>query len=60
MIELFTSDNGHRAAVDLTQVQAVLEDEQGRSVLVTSNDTYRVKECFDDVVAQWKEAKQCK
>lgn len=50
--------SGRRVAIDLSRVEAILEEEDGRIDLFTSSDWYRIRAPFEEVAEAWKEAQQ--
>jgi len=44
---------GRRAAIDMSEVEAVLEHEKGGCVVVTSSDSYHVEEAYEGIIEAW-------
>lgn len=53
-LEVFEQPDGQRTAIDMSRVEAVVENSDDVVTLVTSNDTYRVKCFFNEAVDVWK------
>lgn len=58
-IEVFNAPCGGRTAIDMSKVEAVVEnaDDNGIVSLMTSTDCYRVKCYFDNAVDIFRRAK---
>ncbi len=48
----FTNEDNLRMQIDMTKVEAVIELIKGTAI-ITSNDSYKVNESFDDVSKVW-------
>lgn len=52
----FTSfEDGYRVRLDMTKTEAIMERHKS-TVIVTSSDTYHVKESYDVVDQAWQDA----
>lgn len=51
-------EDGHRLAINMASVEAVLERGHQGVQIITSSDTYNVKVDYDEVVALWRRAKR--
>lgn len=55
MKRTYTGVNGRPVAIDLTKVEAIL-DEGEETHIFTSSDWYKVREPFGEVEAAWRAA----
>ncbi|MEG3151782.1 hypothetical protein U1769_17965 [Sphingomonas sp. ZT3P38] len=50
----YTGLNGRIVALDLSKVEAVLDEGDGEVHLFTSGDWYKIREPIDDVLRDWE------
>jgi hypothetical protein len=56
MKRTYTGVNGRSVAIDLSKVEALLEEDEGEIHLFTASDWYRIRAQFADVERDWLSA----
>jgi hypothetical protein len=57
MKKLYTGVNGRKVALDLSKVEAILDEDDGRVDLFSSADWYKILADFDEVYKDWSQAR---